>query len=505
MQKKIFVLGLSLYFITSFCFTFSLNLNFNLFSDLLEKFNIVHFNAPWNDFVGTLFVTNTPYQSQTIKLSSDSVSCSNLLQWYYYNSQRWDRVRPLDNWTLNTLKLGNSSYWNLSITWWLYTLCSWDENWIYGQIEYTLSWTKSYIIAWTELNYKKNTYQTWSLVKSFQRFNWVTPLGYIWDSIWWIGFVWWELSWSENLITLLNSWNLNTTWNSINELFELSWTTIVSVNTWQYTFSWDTNATSQTQNALLWWLCIEGMASLSCNDKIQPNLSTNAYISSSSFISIKDILNSVRQKYLRACSSYKNINSGSLPGTSTDPYLCYIYPSYNTWQILEVDLSSNLYKNKFIVVKNADIKLTNSMNSSSSSLNLFVDNWNVMLSNWVANMQSFDWSWYVKTNWVSSWVLFKWNIYVNGLILWESGGVTTWYNHKLYFFGKIASLNTPCEDGNRKKQIKNMFRSESDYSNFVNLQNVFLRNCNASWTWSDGTVCWNQWDNYSFCSIITRK
>jgi hypothetical protein len=506
MQKKVSIMALLLYFVTYFCFVFSLNLNFNFFESLLDKFNSVHFNTPWNDFIWTLFITNSVFQKQKITLNWDSISCNNLFQWYYYNSQRWDRVWPLDNWTLSLLKTVDNSYQNLSVTWWFHTFCSWDEHWIYGQITYDRSWTKSYLIAWTQLDYLSNTYKPY-LAKSFQRFNWLVPLGYIWDSVWWIWFVGWMISWSNNLIDLLNSWSLSDKWNSINELFIVTWDKILSMDTSKYSFLWDIDTSLQTQNALLWWLCIQGMASLSCNDKIQSNLQINSYINNSNFISIWDVLNSSRQKYLKACSSYKNLDTNSLPWsqTSKDPYLCYIYTNYDTWKTLTIDLSNpDLYRNKYIVVKNTDIKLINSMNSASPNIEIFVDNWNILLSNVVSNMQSFDWSWYVNTIWLSSWVLLKWNIYVNWLILWEKYWVVTWYNHKLYFFWKIASLNTPCDDSSRQRQVSNMFGG-INYSNFVNLQNVFVRTCNSVWIWSDGTSCWYISDNYAFCSIITKK
>ena len=120
-------------------------------------------------------------------------------------------------------------------------------------------------------------------------------------------------------------------------------------------------------------------------------------------------------------------------------------------------------------------------------------------------MQSFDASWFITNDFgVTSWIYLKWNIYVNWLILWQSWVYITWYNHKLYFAWKIASLNTPCDDQDRRKQVENMFWI-ADYSSYVSLQNVFKRVCNADWFWTDGTICWQSWDNYTFCSIIVRK
>jgi predicted RNA-binding protein with PIN domain len=76
---------------------------------------------------------------------------------------------------------------------------------------------------------------------------------------------------------------------------------------------------------------------------------------------------------------------------SDDVVLCFEYSTYQNTNTLTIDLTQiNSYKNKTIIVKNANVILTNSMETEDNYLDLFVDNGNVILQNNATNLQWFD-------------------------------------------------------------------------------------------------------------------
>jgi len=81
-----------------------------------NKFSLVHFTAPGNDFVGSILRLPTKSENQTVTLLSSSKTCTKLVRGLYFNSQRGKRLRPLDADTLQLLKDQNSSYNDLQIS-----------------------------------------------------------------------------------------------------------------------------------------------------------------------------------------------------------------------------------------------------------------------------------------------------------------------------------------------------------------------------------------------------
>lgn len=80
-------------------------------SAFADRFSLVHFNAPGNNFVGSFL--RLPSKSGTgidISLNSGSdikTGCTKQLRGLYFNSQRGKRVRPLDQETLDLLGYNN--------------------------------------------------------------------------------------------------------------------------------------------------------------------------------------------------------------------------------------------------------------------------------------------------------------------------------------------------------------------------------------------------------------
>ncbi len=453
---------------------FSINLFFpNLNNQSLQdKFSLVHFMAPGNNFGWSIFrlatksvwprVINTP--------SGDTKTCTKLVRGLYFNSQRGKRLRPLDSDTLTLLQQQNSWYNNLQMTWGLYTTCGSGYG-IFGYIEYTRWGVVSKIAAGTKLDYNNNRIID-SMANSFQYFDNKVPLGYIYDSNGGIGYVGGYLTGHDALISFLNSWG------SINSGFMYSWDTIISHDPGRTTTieSWN-NAMQTMRNLIIQW-SVGLSKSIDEKERISllGNFQNKTVIYNGSDINSSTVINFAKQKAQELCQG-KEIN---LPISTDETILCYENTDLN------IDLTQpTTYENKTIIVKSGNVILQGGMQEISPSLDLFIDKGILYLPDPFTTRQTFNEQWFPETSGVIAWLYLKGNFIINGLILWW----TTGFNHKLHLQGKITTLNTPLTPNpGRTWQIENMF-GWSLYDNFINLQNVFVRTCGFDGTGSDGSQC----------------
>lgn len=133
-----------------------------------KDYSTVHFNSKGNDFQG-LFVRKGETILATwhnVVLSWVTKVCYSQLKWYYYNSQRGNRWRPIDDVTLASMT--DSTYSGLVIQWGFFTRCSWDnDNYVYGQINHIYSWVTYKLLAWVNYNISNGDYYpafSWSLL-----------------------------------------------------------------------------------------------------------------------------------------------------------------------------------------------------------------------------------------------------------------------------------------------------------------------------------------------------
>lgn len=94
---------------------------------LANRFSTVHFNVGGNDFWGGFFWTeakklSTP-QIITTTANWEALSCTDQVRGFYYNSQRGERLWPLDTESKTDLLLVKWDYKNLSINGGFYTNC----------------------------------------------------------------------------------------------------------------------------------------------------------------------------------------------------------------------------------------------------------------------------------------------------------------------------------------------------------------------------------------------
>ncbi|MDR2541492.1 MAG: hypothetical protein LBD11_07205 [Candidatus Peribacteria bacterium] len=101
--------------------------NINLDTDVgTNRLNPIHFNAGGNYFGGVLLWINTYDSNRKIAVagSSTSLDCRRRIKGLYYNDQRGERLRPLDEETKESFFSGSA----LTISGGLYTTCSGAES-----------------------------------------------------------------------------------------------------------------------------------------------------------------------------------------------------------------------------------------------------------------------------------------------------------------------------------------------------------------------------------------
>jgi hypothetical protein len=86
----------------------------------------LHFNFSGNNYAGMMFFWTWIASDQVLTLSGETITCSKQINWLYINPARWNRVWPLDEWTLNTLQSSSTIEWydDLELSGWFFTDCT---------------------------------------------------------------------------------------------------------------------------------------------------------------------------------------------------------------------------------------------------------------------------------------------------------------------------------------------------------------------------------------------
>lgn len=399
------------------------DLSFDSFSQwdpIRDKFSMVHFTLPntaVNDFQWWFFwlPTKQLVPAQSITYNWSTKTCSKQVRGLYYTNAKWSRLWPLDQQSLNGLKLLDPSYNDLVLNGALYTTCgsSWSADLysIYGQIDFVDNgsdvWSLS---AWLMYDVPNNEVDTskW-LYPTLQYFNNQTPIGYVYDNVWGIGFVWWgplAPAVHAGIINLI----LTDTGKNINNIFWfLPWGGIgvIWLPGWPYPLSWSISAWLDT----IWNISVLGNVLLSrggleVSDRqsVLGNPNRSSSVVFSDVINTSDILNTLRKNSDAACRGQQKINSGwpvwSLV-TGTPRTVCVF--NDNGWDEFDLSYSSDVpfvinlanpseYDGIEFVVKWRNVVLEGSVPGKEYSINLFVDNGNVLLKNGDFNTEVVNWS-----------------------------------------------------------------------------------------------------------------
>lgn len=435
---------------------------------LANKFSTVHFNVWGNDFGGGFFWTEAKALAtpQEVSANGERLLCSAQIRGFYYNSQRWERLWPLDTDSQGDLARIQSSYnpSQLTINWGFYTNCQKEQAGkiipenkdgrtnslygIYGRITHTYKGREYSIYAGLLNKLERNELPTAELRCNFQRIDNQYPFGYIYDKAGGIALVGAYVK-SENLAQV----------NAFHKSFTEKLDERKCVNDF-YSLREDPNnpekTIPQTDDSILWPkddtlifgngnaletmmnLGIRGIVGLSSQVQTsdQKGIENNTQKTSLLVSTTENISNIINIANKRAESLCRN-RWGSL--TPNGDIICAKNGG-------EIDPRS--YAGKTIVIKEGDLTLTKYMEAINQPITILLIHGDLILPNTKAN-QTFLGNGYPDKNGIIKANFLKGNFIINGLIQNQGTEIT----NKLIVHGKIASFNT-LQEPNEQTKVK---------------------------------------------------
>lgn len=486
---------------------------------LANKFSTVHFNVWGNDFGGGFFWTEAKALAtpQEVTANDERLLCSAQIRGFYYNSQRGERLWPLDTDSQRDLAEIQSSYWDtqLTINWGFYTNCQKKQAGklvpenedgrtnslygIYGRITHTYKGREYSIYAGLLNNLQQNELPTAELRCNFQRIDNQYPFGYIYDKAGGIALVGAYVK-SENLAQV----------NAFHESFIEKLSKTKCVNDF-YSLREDPNnpekTIPKTDDPILWPkdntlifgngnaletmmnLGIRGIVGLSSQVQTsdQKGIENNTQKTSLLVSTTENISNIINIANKRAESLCRN-RWGNL--TPNGDIIC----AKNGGSI-----DPKRYAGKTIVIKEGDLTLTEYMDATSQPITILLIHGDLKLPNLDAS-QTFLGNGYPDKNGIIKANFLKGNFIINGLIQNQGTEIT----NKLIVHGKIASFNTLQEPNDQTKvKLRNI---GIDTSKKIWLSEIFTWKCNID-TGKDtvGNPCGQENDGTSKSFLIDKS
>ena len=459
---------------------------------LANKFSTVHFNVWGNDFGGGFFWTEAKALAtpQEVTANDERLLCSAQIRGFYYNSQRGERLWPLDTDSQRDLAEIQSSYWDtqLTINWGFYTNCQKKQAGklvpenedgrtnslygIYGRITHTYKGREYSIYAGLLNNLQQNELPTAELRCNFQRIDNQYPFGYIYDKAGGIALVGAYVK-SENLAQV----------NAFHESFIEKLSKTKCVNDF-YSLREDPNnpekTIPKTDDPILWpkdnTLIFGNGNAL----ETMMNLGIRGIVGlSSQVLGQKGIEGNTKQTSLLV-STTENISNIINIANKRAESLCR-----NRWGNLNPNgdvicakngglIDPQEYAGKTIIIQQGDLTLKNYMETTNQPITILLMTWDINLPNTKAN-QTFLGNGYPNKNGIIKANFLKGNFIINGLIQGDSNSNNE-IQRKLIVHGKIASfntLNTPT------KEVKeNIGRIGIDPNKKIGLSEIFTWKCN---------------------------
>lgn len=458
---------------------------------LANKFSTVHFNVWGNDFGGGFFWTEakTLATPQEVTANGERLRCSAQIRGFYYNSQRGERLWPLDTDSQGDLARIQSSYnpSQLTINWGFYTNCQKEQAGklipenedgrtnslygIYGRITHTYKGREYSIYAGLLNNLQQNELPTAELRCNFQRIDNQYPFGYIYDKAGGIALVGAYVK-SENLAQV----------NDFHKSFTDKLSKTKCVNDF-YSLREDPNNPEKTipqtddsilrpkddtlifgnGNALetMMNLGIRGIVGLSSQVQTsdQKGIENNTQKTSLLVSTTENISNIINIANKRAESLCRN-RWGSL--TPNGDIICAKNGG-------EIDPRS--YAGKTIVIKEGNLTLKNYMETINQPITILLIHGDLILPNTKAN-QTFLGNGYPDRDGIIKANFLKGNFIINGLIQNQGTEIT----NKLIVHGKIASFNT-LQEPNEQTKVK-LSKIGINTNKKIWLSEIFTWKCN---------------------------
>ena len=451
------------------------------------------------------------------------------------------------------LSESDKKYSWLVLSWWWYTTCCGTEECasemmklgafdksqtdsfgIYGSISHYYSWTSAEpmnLVAWVAYSADTNRMLTWASAKltcSLQRLNNTYPFGYIYDDYGHMGLVWarvntgfmeWTAANVAKTKQFHNSINNSLNWNHcVNEMFSYDGENLQYIKR-------DIENPSSASWVTIDWLCAAGEAYPACLQKFlswwdwtTPASTTVFSLGIKGIVWLTDEVTDLQKEYyennqlkstllLRTDSSISSIINSTAKNAER---LCRgkwiewhkVWNSFGDFTCVKnsaptsvrtITVSAKAIAWKTLIVKDANVSLTNDFEADSEPINLFIDGWNLFVNNssWMKNFNSY---WYLDNSGKAQAYYLKGNFIINGLLLWGSDW-TSLFANRMYIHGKLVSYNTlTLPTDKRKETIKNVIPSKnySEYT-WVSLMKLFTWTCDVvTGTGSDDTRC--RWD-----------
>ena len=457
---------------------------------LANKFSTVHFNVWGNDFGGGFFWTEAKALAtpQEVSANGERLLCSVQIRGFYYNSQRGERLWPLDEESKTDLKSVKWDYENLTINGGFYTNCQKKQAGkvvpenedgrtnslygIYGRITHTYKGREYSIYAGLLNNLQQNELPTAELRCNFQRIDNQYPFGYIYDKAGGIALVGAYVK-SENLAQV----------NAFHESFTEKLSKTKCVNDF-YSLREDPNnpekTIPKTDDPILWpkdnTLIFGNGNAL----ETMMNLGIRGIVGLSSQVQTSDQkgIENNTQKTSLLVSTTENISNIINIANKRAESLCR-----NRWGNLNPNgdvicaknggsIDPKRYAGKTIVIKEGDLTLTEYMDATSQPITILLIHGDLKLPNLDAN-QTFLGNGYPDRDGIIKANFLKGNFIINGLI--QNQG-TEEITNKLIVHGKIASFNTLQEPNDQTKvKLRNI---GIDTSKKIWLSEIFTWKCN---------------------------
>lgn len=490
---------------------------------LANKFSTVHFNVWGNDFGGGFFWTEAKNLStpQKVTANDERLLCSAQIRGFYYNSQRGERLWPLDTDSQKDLARIQSSYWDtqLTINWGFYTNCQKEQDGklipenedgrtnslygIYGRITHTYKRREYSIYAGLLNDITKNELPNAKLRCNFQRIDNQYPFGYIYDKAGGIALVgaYVESNKMESVKAFHESFTRKLDEkNCVNDFYSMKDAPKKNPNDPDRTIPTATdNELGHIDNDLIFGngnaletmmnLGIRGIVGLSSQVQTsdQKGIENNTQKTSLLVSTTENISNIINIANKRAESLCRN-RWGNL--TPNGDIIC----AKNSGSI-----DPRSYAGKTIVIKEGDLTLTEYMDATSQPITILLIHGDLKLKNTNAS-QTFLGNGYPDKNGIIKANFLKGNFIINGLIQNQGTEIT----NKLIVHGKIASFNTLQEPNEQtREKLRNIGINTNKK---IWLSEIFTWKCNID-TGKDtvGNPCGQENDGTSKSFLIDKS
>ena len=490
---------------------------------LANKFSTVHFNVWGNDFGGGFFWTEAKALAtpQEVSANGERLLCSAQIRGFYYNSQRGERLWPLDTDSQEDLGRIQANYRapQMLINGGFYTNCQKEQAGklipenedgrtnslygIYGRITHTYQGHEYSIYAGLLNDITKNELPNAKLRCNFQRIDNQYPFGYIYDKSGGIALVGAYVESSklgsvkafhESFIRKLDERKCVNDFYSMKDAPKKNPSDpdrTIPTATDNELGNRDDDLIFGDGNALetMMNLGIRGIVGLSSQIQtadqkgIQNNTQKTSLLVSTTE-SISNIINLANKRAESLCrNKWGNLNPN-------EDIIC----AKNGGQI-----NPKTYAGKTIIIEKGDLTLNNYMETTDQPITILLMKWDLKLPNTNVN-QTFLGNGYPDKNGIIKANFLKGNFIINGLIQNQGIEIT----NKLIIHGKIASFNSLQEPNVQTRE--KLRKIGIDTNKKIWLSEIFTWKCNIN-TGKDtvGNPCGQENDGTSKSFLIDKS